>query len=49
MVFLGTGVAAADDYRGKTYADVSAAISTAGKKAVIANRFGDTLPTGNAS
>jgi hypothetical protein len=44
MAFLGAGVAAADAYHGRTYADVSAAISKAGDKAVIANRFGDTLP-----
>jgi hypothetical protein len=46
VAVLGSGVAAADtpDYHGKTYGDVSKALSKAGKKAVIANRFGDTLP-----
>ena len=43
MAFLGTGVAAADDYSGQTYADASKAISDAGQKAVIASRAGDTL------
>lgn len=43
MAFLGTGIAAADDYSGQTYADASKAISNAGKKAVIASRAGDTL------
>jgi len=43
MAFLGTGVAAADDYAGQTYGDASSAISDAGKKAVIASRAGDTL------
>ena len=43
MAFLGTGVAAADDYAGQTYSDASSAISDAGKKAVIASRAGDTL------
>ena len=43
MVFLGSGIAAADDYSGQTYADASKAISDAGKKAVIASRVGDTL------
>ena len=46
MAFLGTGVAAADvpDYHGKTYGDVSKALKDAKLKAVVANRFGDTLP-----
>jgi hypothetical protein len=43
MAFLGTGIAAADDYSGQTYSDASKAISDAGKKAVIASRAGDTL------
>jgi hypothetical protein len=43
MAFFGTGLAAADDYSGQTYGDVSKAISDAGKKAVIASRAGDTL------
>ena len=44
MAILGTGVAAADDYTGQTYADASSAISDAGQKAVIATRAGDTVP-----
>lgn len=44
VALFGAGVAAADDYAGKTYADASSAISDANKKAVIANTFGDTLP-----
>jgi hypothetical protein len=44
MAFLGTGVAAADDYAGQTYGDASAAIDDAGKTVVIASRAGDTLP-----
>jgi hypothetical protein len=43
MAVFGSGVAAADDYGGQTYADASKAISEAGKKAVIASRSGDTL------
>jgi hypothetical protein len=43
MVFIGSGIAAADDYSGQTYGDASKAISDAGKKAVIASRAGDTL------
>ena len=43
MAFLGTGVAAADDYAGQTYADASEAISQAGQKAVISTRAGDAL------
>ena len=46
MAFFGTGVAAADDYTGQTYADASSAISDAGKKAVISTRAGDELPDG---
>src|ERR1700742_122740 len=33
----------ADDYAGKTYSDASSALSDAGLKGVIANRFGDAL------
>lgn len=44
MALVGTGVAAADDYAGQTYGDASAAISDAGKKAVVTTRAGDTLP-----
>jgi hypothetical protein len=40
---LGTGVAAADDYAGQTYADASSAISDAGGTAVVASRVGDKL------
>ena len=40
----GIGVAAADDYAGKTYADASSALSGAKLKGVIAGRVGDTLP-----
>jgi hypothetical protein len=43
MAFFGTGIAAADDYAGQTYGDASKSISSAGKKAVIASRSGDTL------
>ncbi|BBY60869.1 hypothetical protein [Mycolicibacterium sarraceniae] len=38
---LGSVVAQADDYAGKSYADASAAISSAGQKAVIASSVGD--------
>jgi hypothetical protein len=44
MAFFGTGIAAADGYVGQTYADVSKAISDAGKKVVVASRAGDRLP-----
>jgi hypothetical protein len=44
IAFFGTGVAAADDYAGQTYSDASAAISDAGKKAVVTTRSGDSLP-----
>jgi hypothetical protein len=40
---VGAGPAQADDYAGKTYSDASSALSGAGLKGVIANRFGDTL------
>ena len=43
MTFFGTGVASADDYAGKTYSDASSAISSAGKKAVIASSSGNQL------
>lgn len=42
-LFLGCGVAAADDYAGQTYADASKAISDASQTAVIATRSGDAL------
>ncbi|GAS87397.1 PASTA domain-containing protein [Mycolicibacterium brisbanense] len=41
---LATGVASADDYAGKTYADAQSALSAASMKGVIATRSGDTLP-----
>src|ERR1700752_2998496 len=44
MVMFATGVAVADDYAGKTYADATKALSDASLKGVIASRVGDTLP-----
>jgi hypothetical protein len=41
---LATGVASADAYAGKTYADAQSALSSAGMKGVIATRSGDSLP-----
>ncbi|MDV3126834.1 PASTA domain-containing protein [Mycobacterium sp. 21AC1] len=41
---LATGIAAADDYAGQTYADASSALSDAGMKGVVATRSGDSLP-----
>jgi len=41
---LATGVASADAYAGKTYADAQSALSDAGMKGVIATRAGDTVP-----
>jgi hypothetical protein len=38
MAFFGTGVAAADDYAGQTYADASSAASDAGQTVLIAVR-----------
>lgn len=43
ITFLGAGVAAADDYAGKSYSDASSAISGAGQKAVIASSVGDAV------
>ena len=43
MGVFGTGVAAADDYAGQTYADASSAASDAGLKVVVASRVGDKL------
>lgn len=40
---LGTGIAAADDYAGQTYADASAAASDAGESVVIAAKVGDKV------
>ena len=44
LAFFGTGVAAADDYVGKTYADASTALGNAGLTGVVATRVGDQLP-----
>jgi hypothetical protein len=41
---LATGVASADDYAGKSYADVQSALSSGGMKGVIATRSGDSMP-----
>jgi hypothetical protein len=43
MGLFGTGVAAADDYAGQTYADASSAASDAGDSVVVAARVGDKL------
>ena len=43
MALFGTGIAAADDYAGQTYADASSAASDAGQTVVIASRVGDWL------
>ena len=43
MALVGTGVAAADDYAGQTYADASSAASDAGQTVVVAGRVGDKL------
>jgi pyruvate/2-oxoglutarate dehydrogenase complex dihydrolipoamide acyltransferase (E2) component len=43
MALFGTGVAAADDYAGQTYADASSAASDAGLTVVVAGRVGDKL------
>jgi hypothetical protein len=45
IAVFGTGVAAADDYAGQTYADVSSALSKSSLKGVIASRSGDALST----
>jgi hypothetical protein len=42
-VLFGAGVAAADSYAGKTYADASSAAGDAGLAVKIAARVGDTL------
>jgi hypothetical protein len=45
MAVFGAGIAAAtDNYAGKTYADVSSALSKSKLKGVIADRVGDALP-----
>jgi len=41
MATLGVGTAAADDYAGQKYSDVSAALGKAGQAGVIATRSGD--------
>ena len=43
MALFGTGVAAADDYAGQTYADASSAASDAGQTILIASRVGDKV------
>jgi hypothetical protein len=43
VALFGTGIAAADDYAGQTYADASSAASDAGLTVVIASRVGDFL------
>ena len=42
---FGSGVAAADDYAGKTYGDASSALSGAGMTGVISTVIGAKLPT----
>jgi hypothetical protein len=44
MALLGTGVAAAADYDGQTYADATAAIEEAGDTPIVATRVGSQLP-----
>lgn len=41
---FGTGVAAADDYAGQTYADASSAADEAGATVIVASRTGSELP-----
>ena len=43
MLALSSGIASADDYAGKSYSDVSSALSDAGQTGVIATRVGDTV------
>ncbi|BBY25945.1 hypothetical protein [Mycolicibacterium sediminis] len=40
---LGTGIAAADDYAGQSYADASSAASDAGQTVIVAARVGDKV------
>jgi hypothetical protein len=47
MALFGTGVAAADDYAGKSYSDASSALSDASLKGVIASRVGDAVAEGD--
>ena len=44
MSLLGTGVAAAAEYDGQTYADAAAAIEQAGDTPIVATRIGSQLP-----
>jgi len=44
MALLCTGVAAAADYDGQTYADAAAAIEQAGDTPIVATRIGSQLP-----
>jgi hypothetical protein len=44
MALFGTGVAAADDYAGQTYADASSAAGDAGLTPQIVTRSGGALP-----
>ena len=44
MALLGTGVAAAAEYDGQTYADAAAAIEQAGDTPIVATRIGSQLP-----
>jgi hypothetical protein len=46
-ITFGSGAAWADDYAGKSYADASSAISSAGQKAVIATSVGDGVSQGD--
>lgn len=43
MATFGTGIAAADDYSGKTYKDAQSALGDASETGVVAARFGDEL------
>jgi hypothetical protein len=43
MALFGTGVAAADDFAGQTYADAASAASDAGLSVTVAARVGDKL------
>ena len=47
LMLFGTGVAAADDYAGQTYSDVSSALSGASQKGVIAGVVGDAVSQGD--
>ena len=44
MALLGTGVAAAAEYDGQTYADAAAAIEESGGTPIVATRVGSQLP-----